>query len=128
MQTDKLTAKQTAAIAALLSEPSVKRAAARCQISERQLHRWICQVGFAARLKEARGRIIEVTLSNLQSASSKAVETLNEIMCDPDAGPTARVSAARTILEMTLRANDSLVMSERLAALEAKLGGMGQSR
>jgi hypothetical protein len=119
---NRLTDKQERAINCLLSEPTAKKAAARARISETTLYRWLNDDPlFAAALKQARNRVLETTLSGLQAASGQAVETLIDVMRSATESPAARVSAARTILEFTLRANDAIETEKRLRALELKL-------
>lgn len=116
-----LTYKQNRAILALLSEPTVKAAAAAAKIAEVTIHRWLNDPTFSAALKETRSRVFESTLTALQSASGVAVETLREVMEDKTAQPAARVSAAKTVLEISVRARDIIETEERLRLLEARL-------
>src|SRR5262249_4095729 len=113
-----LSDKQRRAIAALLSEPTGKAAAKAAKGSEATIYRWQADPMFSATLKEARGRALESTLTSLQGASGQAVSTLVSVMTDDQAQTSARVSAARTVLEMTLKARDQLELSERLVYLE----------
>jgi hypothetical protein len=127
--TDKQTGlsdKQRRAIAALLSEPTIRQAAESSKVSEATLYRWMADSQFAAALREARGRAFESMLNSLQAASGKAMETLNNVMDDEEASAAARVTAARTILEMSLRARDLIEVENRLRALELKLIGDGR--
>src|SRR5262245_13073431 len=101
-----LTDKQRRAIAALLSEPTTKAAAEAAKVGETTIHRWLADSVFSAALKETRGRVFESTLAALQSASSKAVETLRDVMDDEKALPPAKVSAAKTILDLALKARE----------------------
>jgi hypothetical protein len=57
-------------------------------------------------------------MAQLQQASFTAVKTLKEIMEDPKASASARVMAARTVLEMGLRATEVDDHGSRLSALE----------
>jgi len=116
-----LTDKQQRAITALLSEPTAKSAAKKAKVSETTLYRWLSDALFSAALREARGRVLESTLSALQGASGKAVETLLDVMDDKTAHPSARVSAAKAVLEMMLRGRDALDNEERLRLLELRL-------
>jgi hypothetical protein len=113
-----LTEKQRRAIAALLSEPTTKKAAAAAKVGETTIHRWLNEPAFSAALKESRERVFESTLAALQGASSKAVETLLDVMKDEKAQPSARVSAAKTVLELAIKGRDQLELGERLAYLE----------
>jgi hypothetical protein len=119
-QNGKLTAKQERAIKALLSEPTTKDAAVEAKVSEATLRRWLKDAAFSASYREARNQLLETTLTWLQQASGEAVDTLKEVMADKMAKGSERVSAAKAVLEMALKARDVLEVEERLAALEAK--------
>ena len=56
--------------------------------------------------------------AQLQQASFMAVKTLKEIMEDPKASASARVMAARTVLEMGLRATEVDDLGSRVSDLE----------
>jgi hypothetical protein len=56
-------------------------------------------------------------MAQVQQASFAAVKTLKEIMEDLTAPASARVTAARTVLEMGLRATEVDDFGSRLSAL-----------
>jgi hypothetical protein len=116
-----LTDKQQRAIVALLSEPTAKAAAKAAKVSDATLFRRLHNPAFSDALKDARGQALESTLSALQGASGKAVKTLYELMGDATAPAPARVSAAKTVLEMMIKAHDILVNEERLRLVELRL-------
>jgi hypothetical protein len=53
------------------------------------------------------------------------VEALREVMTDQDAPHASRVSAARTVLDMAMRATSEEEIEKRLAALEARAARKG---
>lgn len=110
--------KQRRAIAALLSEPTTKKAAEAAKVGETTIHRWLNDPVFSSALRESRERVFESRLAALQGASSQAVETLFEVMTDKTAQASARVSAAKCVLELAIKGRDQLELSERLAYLE----------
>jgi hypothetical protein len=117
----KLSAKQLKAIEALLTEPSTTAAAAAAGVSPATLFRWLNDPVFDQAYKAARTRLLESTLTRLQSVSADAVQTLHTTLTDPLAQAPARVSAARAILEFSLKAREQLELQDRLAALEKAL-------
>lgn len=121
MERSKLTAKQQRAIEALLSEPTVQAAAKAAGVSKATIFRWLGDSVFSEAYRDLRGRLLESTLAALQQASGDAVKTLREVMEGAILHPSARVSAARTLLEMSLKAREVLEVEERLKALEARL-------
>jgi len=121
-----LTPKQERAIEALLSEPTTKKAAETAKISEVTIYRWLNDPLFTLTYKAARGRLTEATLTALQSTSALAVETLRTVMADVTAQASARVGAAKTVLELGLKAREILETEERLKAIEERLKAMPQ--
>ena len=53
-----------------------------------------------------------------QKSLSPAIKTLNDIMQDDDVNGQIRVSAARSLLEFSLKATEQLDIADRLEALE----------
>jgi hypothetical protein len=115
-----LTAKQLRAIEALLKEPTTVAAAKAAKVSEATIFRWLADPLFDQAYRQARGRLLESTLTALQCASGDAVQTLRGILSDPLAQAPARVSAARAILEFSLKAKEVLEVEERLRTLERR--------
>ncbi|MBI3423018.1 MAG: hypothetical protein HY011_08765 [Acidobacteria bacterium] len=72
--------------------------------------------------------MLESTLTALQAASGEAVSTLRDVMADPNANHGATVSAARTVLEFSLKAREVLEVEERLRKLESRLATQEDTR
>ena len=70
-----------------------------------------------ARLSEARQTAVERAMSRLEQAMSGAVDCLCQVQAEGES-ESARVSAARTILEQGLRAVELGDIQERLDKLE----------
>jgi len=104
---------------ALLSEPGLTSAAKAAGVGKATLWRWLQQPAFREAYRRARREAVEHARALLQQASGEAVETLREVMNDPDTPPAPRVSAARTVLDMATQATKTEEWEERLAALEA---------
>ncbi len=109
------------AVLAVLSHPTLPEAAKAVGVATRTLLRWMQRPDFQEALRTARREALRHALGQLQTAMGEAVETLREVMRDPEAAPGARVSAARTVLESALRAVEVDELDARLAALEAEL-------
>ncbi len=118
---ERLSTKQQRAIEALLTEPTTRAAAVEAEVSEATIWRWLAEPGFSVAYRAARGRLLESTLTALQSASVDAVVCLREILNDKSAQVSARVSAAKSVLELGLKAREILDVQERLAYLEKAL-------
>lgn len=81
--------------------------------------RWLTEdVPFQNAYRRAREEVLRQAIAQLQAACGKAVATLCEVMEDPKAQSTARVGAARAILEMAFRGSEQESIEARIAALE----------
>lgn len=124
-KTADLSAKQLRAIEALLKEPTTTAAAKAASVGETTIFRWLADPVFSQAYREARNRLLESTLTSLQAASGDAVQTLRDVMGDADANHASKVSAARAVLEFTLKSREVLDVEERLKALEERLASQG---
>jgi hypothetical protein len=107
---------EDAALAALLSEPTIADAATRAGISEATLYRWLADRDFRARHRDARRQVVEHAVCALQRATSTAVATLERnLIC---AAPAAEISAAKAVLDFAIKGIELVDLSERIQALE----------
>jgi ribosomal protein S15P/S13E len=113
-----LTAKQEKAVVALLSEPTIKSAAQLVKVSEITLIRWLREDTFKDAYQEARREATKQAIARLQQASSEAVDTLRDVMNTRSAQPGARVSAAKTVLELSIKAVELEDLAQRIEELE----------
>jgi hypothetical protein len=107
------------AIQALLTEPTLEKAAKAAKIGERTLYRWLRREDFRDAFDVARRDALLQSMATLQGATAEAVQTLREVLADAAARPADRISAARTVLDFALRGAEMLDLEPRLAALEA---------
>ncbi len=114
----KMTRKMEAAVAALLTAPTIATAAAAVGISEQTLWRWLQNSDFQERYREAKRQAVTQAIARLQQVSSEAVETLQQVMNDPETSASARVSAAKIVLEMALKGSELEDLAARLEQLE----------
>ncbi len=91
------------AILALLSEPTLDLAAKKAGIGAATLQRWLHNPSFQAGYRVARRQAFEAGLSRLQALTGQAVQTLETIMSDPLAKGSAKVAAARCVLESAMK-------------------------
>jgi hypothetical protein len=108
----------------LLSGAGVEGAARAAGISVRTAWRWIHDPAVLARLREARKDAMNAAMARLQEAAAGAVDCLCEVQREGES-ESARVSAARCILEQALRAAELGDLEERLAKLETIAQGRG---
>jgi transposase-like protein len=117
----KLTPVQERAIVALLSNSTMKRAAKSVGVDDRTLFRWLQDKDFHAAYRAARRETVTQAIARLQQASSEAVNTLREIVKDKGQPAPARVSAAKAILEFSIKSVELEDMADRVAEIEALL-------
>lgn len=109
------------AIAALLSESSIGKAAERAHVGERTLHRWLVEdEAFRAALRDAQDRALDTAVTRLAGAASNAAGVLADIAGDKEERGATRVSAARALLDSALKMVELRDLSARVAALEAR--------
>ena len=107
------------AMLALLSEKSIAKAAAKCGLSERTIHRWLTSdAAFKAAYAEARQAAFEAGMSRVQALTGKAVETLDDLL-DAKDSPNVRLGAARTVTELGIHQHDAETILRKLGELEA---------
>jgi hypothetical protein len=117
----KLPAKQETFLAALLSYSTIKAACDESGISETTGWRYLNDEKFKERYRKAQRQVVEHTIVRLRSDASEAVKALREIVDDATAASSARVSAARTILELTFKSVELYDIEGRMDVLEANL-------
>lgn len=83
------------------------------------MFRFLRDPGFTEAYREARRHSVTAAIARMQSAAAEAVATLEAIMSDAEAPASSRVQAARTVLDMALRACEYEDLEARISALEA---------
>ncbi len=121
---EKLGRKQEQAIAALLQWPTITAAANSLGIGEATLWRWLQDPEFEAQYRRARQAALDQAIAQIQQAASEAVETLRTVQTDTEAPASSRVTAAKTVLEMSFKLREAEEMETRITALEEKLQRM----
>ncbi|MBN9520464.1 hypothetical protein J0H58_18375 [bacterium] len=110
---DELNGRQTQAILALLTTKTLADAAKKAGVAESTLREWLGQPAFAARLRTARGEVIDRTVTALVRVSLQAVAELERNL-DPKKPPEVQVRAAKALL-------DRFVKVVALADLQAQV-------
>ena len=114
----KLTANQTRAIAALLTTASVGKAAKKCGLASRTLHRYLSSEDFRRELRARQDETVAATVAALSGLSGKATETLDAVMGSKDAAEGVKVRAAQVILQERRKASELDDLAERVSKLE----------
>jgi hypothetical protein len=95
--------KREQAIAALLTTDTICAAAAQIGVSERTLLRWLQEEDFQRAYREARRQVVQHAIVRMQRCTGEAVDALSDVMTNPEASASARVSAARSVLQLALQ-------------------------
>ena len=107
------------AIVALLSEPTLGQAAARCGVTERTLRRWLAEDAFNAEYEAARRSTFQAAISRIPALTVKAVTTLDDLL-GKTKPPAVRLGAARTVAEIGMHQYDAETILKKLDDLEAR--------
>jgi hypothetical protein len=117
-----LSPKQSKAIAALLEEPTMKKAAAAAAgVNEATLWRWLQTPAFRKAYAEARRKVVQQGMARIQRYTSEAASVLYEIMNDIHKPPYTRVAAANSIIDNAGKATELDDYHERIAEIERQL-------
>lgn len=99
-----MTSRQQKALAALIRAPTIEAAAEAAGIGYSILRRWLKEdTGFRTGYRGALSGLIDDAATQAKKALSPALTTLQEITADAEQPATARISAARSILEYGLK-------------------------
>lgn len=120
-----LTAKQRRAIDALLTCRTQTEAAQKAGITRQTLRKYRTIPEFEHEYNRAARSVLEDAKTQAAAGLGPAVDALIKIVIDDEAQDTARVSAARCVLEYSLRLCEYVDIARRLEKLEqyAQEGG-----
>lgn len=117
----RLTPIQERAIIALLSHANIRTAAKAVGVDEATLWRWLQDKDFHAAYMSIRRESVSLSIARLQQSSTEAVNTLKAIAKDKQAPASARVTAAKAIIEYSIKAVEIEDLAIRVAELETTL-------
>jgi pantoate kinase len=120
VNTSNLTPRQEKAIAALLTEPTVVKAAESVKVGERTIRRWLANPEFERAYKAARRSAFDVAIGLTQRYAGLAVHTLAKVLADTSAPHAAKVSAATAMLKFAREALELDDLARRLDELERR--------
>lgn len=120
-----MTAKQEKLLSALLESPTIQSASKVAGISEATALRYMKDSEFISTYRDARREVVSHSVTSLQSACSGAVATLCAVCEDTEAPASSRINAAKTILEMSVRAVEIDDLGARVEAIEAVFKAQG---
>jgi len=109
-----------ALVAALAAGRTVQEAARTAGVSERTVYRRLEDPTFTCQVDAARDAMVSQAVARLSAATTAAVDALRGLLDSPL--DFARLAAARSILELTLKFREHDELTARVTALEARLG------
>lgn len=118
-----MTPKMQKALLALLSEPTKEKAASKAGITSKTLRKFLNDQTFQEEYRAAFSGMVSDAVRQAQKTLSPALTTLEEIMKDDAQNGQIRVSAARSLLEFSLKATEQLDILDRLKELETEMRG-----
>jgi transposase len=106
-------------ITSLAAGDSIREAAAKAGVSERTAHRRMKDPAFRQRVNETWSDLVREAVGRLGDAAAHAANVLRELLnADSE---TVRLSAARSILDHTVRLSEFASVDQRLSHLESIL-------
>jgi uncharacterized protein (UPF0147 family) len=101
-----------------LESPTIQQAAKVAGIGEVTLWRWLQIPEFKEAYREAKKKTVSQAINRLQQLTGEAVETLRTIMNDNENPSNVRVTAAKTIIEQSIKATELEELLRRVEELE----------
>jgi len=117
-----ITAKKRRFVAAVLASPTIVKAAEVAGVSETTAWRYLSDSTVRRELAERQGAMLAQASAGIAADMALARAVLRMVMADNGAPATARVSAERAILDCGLRLFEMVTLSDRVTALEDRMG------
>ena len=118
--TGNLAGKKLKAIEALIAHDTVEDAAQATGVGRSTMYRYMKDPAFEAELNRAKRQLVNRAILKLQQTTGDAARALAEICRDQNAPASARVAAAKAILDSALKAIELEDIENRIATLELK--------
>ena len=115
---DSLSPEQERGIVALLTEPTIQKAAQAVGVSDTTMHRWLELPAFSRAYRNARREGFRHAIALTQKYAVHAVQTLMKVMQDPTAPHSAKVSASGLLLKFSRESIELDDLAARVEALE----------
>ncbi len=116
-----LTPQKRKALQALLTQPTKAEAAQAAGIDQSTLRRYLHDDAFVEEYRAAVVAMIDDASREARQILHPALTTLREIIEDKDAGATARITAARTIIDCAIRFTELNDIISRIEELEQEV-------
>lgn len=111
---------QRKAVEALASGSTVEEAALVAQVTDRTIYNWRTEAPFKQALQDMSDVIMGEAVTLLTGVTVRAIKILIDIADDTKVAPGTRVSAARTLLDSTLKTREMYELEKRIQELESR--------
>lgn len=105
-------------ISALISNPTVRAAAAACDVSEAQIYKKLRDKGFRNKYDQARRDLLDHSTAYIQSLVSEAIQKMCEVMRNEDAAPQVQLNAAEALIRTSLKLTEQGDILQQIAELK----------
>ena len=112
--------KQEALLIALLQADTIAEAAQITGVSEATCYNYLKDEGFKSKYREAKKAALNLAIKNLQYNSNAAADTFFDVMQNSNSD-TARVMAAKALLEYSFKGLEVEDIQESIEAIERRL-------
>jgi hypothetical protein len=119
-----LNPRQSKAIAALLQEPTIVKAAAASGIPQTTIYRWLHEPAFHRAYMHARWKTVQQSIAHVQRLTTDATLVLQSVMNDTSLPAYTRVAAANSIINNGLRGVELEDHDERLTQIQEDLAAL----
>ena len=119
-----MTPKKIKLLDALFTESTIKLAYQKAGVSVATGDRYRRETTFKKEYDKRKRYLINATSDRLRALSSQAVNTLKEVLNNPDASDSDRIRAAKVVLDTTYRNVDLEEIRNQVEKLEKEQSGM----
>ena len=113
--------KRAEALSALLTSTTIKEAARKIGLSARTLNNYLSDPDFRAEYEKRVEDIAQSAAAKLKKYMGEAVDVLYQTATSKEGGSTARVAAARALLDYGLKVSEMEDLRDKLEELEGRL-------
>lgn len=117
-----LSAKEYRFIRAVLAGYEIPASATIAGVSERTGWRWLSRPTIRRELARHQEAVLGIVARRMAREMGAALDVLSAIMLDTGATDSARVSAARAVLDSGLRLTELVTLADRVDELERRMG------
>lgn len=125
---DTLERRRETLLAALLTLPSVEAAAKHAGLGLTTAYRYLREPDFQEAFRQAKRSALDQAIAHLQVIATEAVAVLRAVMNDPETPASARVTAARAVLDTAVKAHEVEDLAQRVSELEQLIENQPKGR